>query len=378
MSRVRKTLQIPLLAILALWAEMALADWETNLTQGVTEISREVYWMHMAVMGICAVIGLVVFGVMAVSIIRHRKSRGVTPATFHENIVAEVIWTVIPFAILIGMAIPAAKALIKMEDTSDADLTLKITGYQWKWEYEYLDKDVRFFSNLAETSREAAALDSGIDVTKMEHYLLEVDNPVVLPVGKKIRFLLTSNDVIHAWWIPEFAVKKDAIPGFINQMWTNIDEPGTYRGQCAELCGKDHGYMPVVVEAVSEEEFDAWILEQQELAKAELESGDREWALAELMERGEKTYQSACAACHQPTGTGIPGAFPALAGNAEMLADLDGHIDTLINGRAGTAMQAFGSQLSDVDIAAVVTYARNAWGNDTGDVIQPSQIKDAR
>ena len=378
MNRVKTTLKILTAAFSSLAAGSVMAAWETNLPQGVTEISREVYDMHMWVMGICAVIGVVVFGAMTISIIKHRKSKGVTPATFHENILAEVIWTIIPFAILIAMAIPAAKALIKMEDTSNADLTVKITGYQWKWEYEYLDQGVRFFSNLAEESRAAAGLDSGVDVTKVENYLLDVDNPLVLPVGKKIRFLLTANDVIHAWWIPDFAIKKDAIPGFINQMWTNIDEPGTYRGQCAELCGKDHGYMPIVVEAVSEEEFDAWVVAQNEAAAAEANSADREWTMEELMERGEATYQTACAACHQPDGTGIAGAFPALAGNADMLADVAGHIDVILNGVSGTAMQAFGGQLSDVDIAAVVTYERNAWGNNAGDLVQPSQVKAAR
>ena len=378
MTTAKATLHCLLTALLTLAADTAGADWQLNLPRGVTEISHTVYGMHMFVIYICAVIGVVVFGAMAVSIVRHRKSRGVVPAAFHENIVAELTWTVIPFVILIAMAIPAAKVLIKMEDTGNADLTVKVTGYQWKWQYEYLDSGLQFFSNLDENSRQAAALNSGIDVAGVENYLLEVDKPLVLPIGKKIRFLLTSNDVIHAWWIPDFAIKKDAIPGFINQMWTIIDQPGTYRGQCAELCGRNHGYMPIVVEAVPEDEFDQWLVAQQQLAALEAESSDREWSAAELMERGEKAYQSNCVACHQSNGQGIPGAFPALAGNQAMLDDLAGHIDSVLNGVPGSAMQAFSAQLSDVDLAAIITYERNAWGNDSGDVVQPATIKAAR
>ncbi len=378
MTTAKATLHCLLTALLTLAADTAGADWQLNLPRGVTEISHTVYGMHMFVIYICAVIGVVVFGAMAVSIVRHRKSRGVVPAAFHENIVAELTWTVIPFVILIAMAIPAAKVLIKMEDTGNADLTVKVTGYQWKWQYEYLDSGLQFFSNLDENSRQAAALNSGIDVAGVENYLLEVDKPLVLPIGKKIRFLLTSNDVIHAWWIPDFAIKKDAIPGFINQMWTIIDQPGTYRGQCAELCGRNHGYMPIVVEAVPEDEFDQWLVAQQQLAALEAESSDREWSAAELMERGEKAYQSNCVACHQSNGQGIPGAFPALAGNQAMLDNLAGHIDSVLNGVPGSAMQAFGAQLNDVDLAAIITYERNAWGNDSGDVVQPATIKAAR
>jgi len=351
------------------------ADWEVNLTKGVTEISREVYAMHMMVLWICIAIGIVVFGAMFVSILKHRQSKGVTPATFHESVVAEVTWTVIPFLILIAMAIPAAKALIKMEDTRHSDMTIKVTGHQWKWEYEYLDDGVHFFSNLDAASREAAALDSGVDVSTVENYLLEVDNPLVLPVDKKIRILLTSSDVIHAWWAPAFAIKKDAIPGFINEMWFKIEEEGTYRGQCAELCGKDHGYMPIVVEAVSEDKYSEWVATQIVAAEAEANSADREWSMTELMERGESVYGTACAACHQANGQGVPGVFPALAGSQMALEDIEGHINVVLNGTPGTAMQAFGAQLGDADIAAVVTYERNAWGNDTGDVIQPAQIK---
>ena len=362
-------------AALSLFTPPAAADWEVNLPRGVSEISREVYDMHMMVLYICAVIGVLVFGAMFISIVKHRHSRGARPATFTHSMTAEVIWTVIPFLILIAMAIPAAKALIKMEDASGADLTVEVTGHQWKWEYAYPEQGIRFFSNLGEKSREARALDSGIDPYSVDNYLLEVDKPMVLPVGKKVRLLLTSSDVIHAWWVPDFAIKKDAIPGFIREMWTIIDEPGTYRGQCAELCGKDHGFMPIVVEAVPVEEFDRWANAELAAAEAEANSADREWAMDELMARGQSVYNTACLACHQADGQGIPGVFPALDASALSLAE---HLGTVLNGVPGTAMQAFGAQLSDVDIAAVVTYERNAIGNDTGDVLQPAEVKAAR
>jgi len=240
---------------LALYASASTAIQPYNMPVGVTDISREVFGLHMLIFWICVAIGIVVFGVMLISIVKHRKSAGHQAAQFHESTKVEVIWTIIPFAILIGMAIPASQTLIAMEGSSeDADMTIKITGYQWKWHYEYLGEDLGFYSNLT-TPREAIHNQA----EKGEHYLLEVDNPLVLPVGKKVRFLLTSNDVIHAWWVPDLAVKKDAVPGFINEMWTRINEPGTYRGQCAELCGRDHGFMPVVVEALPEAEFENWL-----------------------------------------------------------------------------------------------------------------------
>ena len=356
----------------------ASADWQLNLTEGVTEISREVFGMHMMVLWICFWIGVLVFGAMTISIIYHRKSRGVTPATFHESTAAEIAWTIVPFVILIAIAIPAAKTLIVMEQTEDAEITLKVTGHQWKWEYEYLESGVHFFSNMDQASREASALGSGIDPNTVDNYLLEVDKPIVLPTGKKVRILLTASDVIHAWWIPDFAIKKDAIPGFINEMWTNIDEEGIYRGQCAELCGKDHGFMPIVVEAKSQAEYEAWTKAELAAAEAAANSADREWAMDELMERGETVYGTSCAACHQANGEGIPGVFPSLVGTPMVLEDIEGHIDIVMNGKAGTAMQAFAAQLNDADLAAVITYERNAWGNDTGDVIQPSLVKSLR
>jgi cytochrome c oxidase subunit 2 len=239
-----------------------------NMPEGVSEISRSVYSLHMAMFWVCVAIGALVFGTMIYSIVRFRKSAGAQPANFHENTAIELIWTAIPFAILVIMTIPAAGLLIKMDDTSQSDMTIKITGYQWKWHYDYLDQDVSFFSALAQDSNAARQLGAQIDLKSVDHYLLNVDHPVVVPVGKKIRFLITSNDVIHSWWVSDLAVKKDAIPGFINEFWTRIDVPGIYRGQCAELCGRDHGFMPIVVEAKTPEDYAAW-LDAQHAAKAQ-------------------------------------------------------------------------------------------------------------
>ncbi len=391
----------------------ALAAWEVNMPVGVTEISREVHGLHMLIFWVCVAIGVVVFGAMFYSVFAHRKSRHPKPADFHESTLVEIIWTIIPFGILIAMAIPAAGTLIRMEDTRGTDMTVKITGYQWKWQYEYMDHDISYFSTLDAKSNEARRLGSGIDPATVDNYLLEVDNRLVLPVGKKVRFLLTSNDVIHAWWVPDLAVKKDAVPGYINEMWTQIDEPGIYRGQCAELCGRDHGFMPVVVEAVSQEDFDAWVAGKtggaqeaaaeeavaEEPAEASVEAAAEpeeapaaeqvaaaeapaaepaaaEMSKDELMASGEKVYQTYCSACHQAGGEGLPPAFPALKGSAIATGDQAAHIDIVLNGK--NAMTPFGGTLNDEQLAAVITYERNAWGNDTGDVVQPAQIKAAR
>jgi len=249
---------------MALVSQSALADWQLNLPKGVTDISHQVWDMHMLSFYIMCFVALVVFGAMAISIVKHRKSKGVTPATFHESTAVEVVWTIIPFIILIVLALPAARTLIAQEDDSNSELTIKITGYQWKWHYEYPDSGVSFFSTLADESRDARVMGSGIDVTTVENYLLDVDKPLVIPVDTKVRFLLTANDVIHSWWMPAFAIKKDAIPGFINTMWTKVNETGTYRGQCTELCGRDHGFMPVVVEVVEKGEFSQWLTAQAE------------------------------------------------------------------------------------------------------------------
>ena len=344
-----------------------------NMTRGVTGISNEVYDLHMLIFYICCAIAVVVFGAMFYSMYHHRKSKGAVAANFHESTKVEVIWTVIPIIILVLMAIPATRTLVAMEDTSQSDLTIKVTGSQWKWHYSYFGEDVEFFSLLA-TSQKAI---DGIE-EKGAHYLLEVDNPLVLPINRKVRFLLTSDDVIHSWWVPDFAVKKDTIPGFINEAWTRIDEPGVYRGQCAELCGRAHGFMPVVVHAMEEDKYDAWLLAK----KAEIEQAKQEAAASltaslsqeELMTIGEKVYVDRCAVCHQVSGAGIPGAFPAITVSKIATGDVDTHIDVVVNGRAGTAMQAFANQLSDKEIAAVVTYQRNGLGNSTGDVVQASDV----
>jgi cytochrome c oxidase subunit II len=361
-------------ALLLMLSGSGLAgNYGLNLPVGVTEISGRVYGLHMLILWICVIIGLVVFSAMFYSILRHRKSLGAKPATFHENTTIEVLWTIIPFLILVGMAIPATRVLIAMEDTSDSDLTIKATGYQWKWHYEYIDQDVGFFSNLATPRSEILGMEE-----KGEHYLLDVDNPVVVPVGKKVRILLTSSDVIHAWWVPDLAVKKDAIPGFINEVWTRIDEPGVYRGQCAELCGRDHGFMPIVVVAKEEAAWQAWLNEQRAHGAAEAALASAELSMDELMGRGQRVYEAQCAACHQVSGEGVPNVFPAIRGSEIATGDIGAHMEIVMHGKSGTAMPAFGPQLNDVDLAAVLTYQRNAWGNDTGDVIQPPQVGAAR
>lgn len=357
---------------------IALADWQLNMPVGASEVSREVHAIHMRTFWVCVVIGLVVFSVMIVSIIKHRKSKGAVAANFHESTKIEIVWTTIPVLILIALAIPAAKALVKIEDSSNADMTIRVTGYQWKWEYEYPEQGIKFFSSLDQKSREASAKGSGIDPASVEHYLREVDNPVVIPVGKKVRFLFTANDVIHSWWVPDLAIKKDAIPGFINDIWTKVDEPGVYRGQCAELCGKDHGFMPIKVVAMAEPDFTTWVNQQKQKIASDAQASTKEWSKDELMAQGEKIYNTVCAACHQVTGLGVPGIFPAMKGGKIATGDLAGHLNIVLHGKAGTAMQAFGLQLNDADLAAVITYERNAFGNNTGDIVQPAAVKAAR
>lgn len=361
-----------------LWAGGAWADFALNMPRGVTPISREVYDLHMLIVWACVAIGIVVFGVMLYSIVKHRKSVGAKPAQFHESTALEIFWTIIPFLILIGMAIPATRTLIAIEDTSNADMTIKVTGYQWKWQYEYLEDGLNFFSTLDADSNRVRQLNSGKNPRSVDNYLLEVDNPVVVPVGKKVRFLLTANDVLHAWWVPALGMKRDAIPGYINEMWAIIEEPGTYRGQCAELCGRDHAFMPVVMVAVEEDDYRAWVSEQQGALQIAEADADREWTRDELLKRGEEVYNGTCAACHMQNGQGLPPAFPSLVGSAVVTGPVEQHIKLVLNGVPGTAMQAFGPQLGNADIAAVVTYQRNAWGNDTGDVVQPTDIQAAR
>ncbi|MBS9954422.1 cytochrome c oxidase subunit II [Vibrio alginolyticus] len=374
MKRLTTTLVLSLNVILITFSSFGWSkENDYNMTKGVTEISGQVYELHMLIFYICCVIALIVFGVMFYSIFRHRKSKGAVAAHFHESTKVEIIWTVIPIIILVAMAIPATKTLVAMEDTSQSDITVKITGSQWKWHYSYFGEDVEFFSLLATSQKQIDGIEA-----KGAHYLLEVDNPLVLPVNRKVRFLMTSDDVIHSWWVPDFAVKKDTIPGFINEAWTRIDEPGVYRGQCAELCGRAHGFMPVVVHAMEEEKFDEWLASKKEelaLQKAAAQEAlSQDLSMDELMSQGESIYTARCAVCHQANGEGIPGAFPAIKGSSIATGDVTEHIDIIVNGRPGTAMQAFSNQLSDKEIGAVITYQRNAWGNNTGDTVQASDV----
>tara|TARA_R110001599_G_scaffold65069_2_gene183459 strand:+ start:1309 stop:2448 length:1140 start_codon:yes stop_codon:yes gene_type:complete len=366
--------------LVALFSSSAWAESKFNLTQGVTEVSHEVYDLHMLVLYICTVIGVIVFGAMAWSMFFHRKSKGYVPATFHESTKVELLWTIIPIIILIGMAYPATITLIDIENNDDSDLTIQVTGSQWKWHYSYFDQGVGFYSTLSTPRAQWDNL-SGEGEAKGENYLLEVDKHLVIPANRKVRFLITSDDVIHSWWVAAFAVKQDAVPGFINESWTIATKPGTYRGQCAELCGKDHGYMPIVVDVLPEAEFDVWLQAQKAeaiaVAAAEKASLAERMTMDESMALGESTYQTACAACHQPNGLGMPPAFPALKASPIALGDVSKHIDIVVNGKPGTSMQAFGKQLSFKQLAAVITYERNAWGNNTGDLVQTSDVKAA-
>ena len=380
-----------------------------NMPQGVSVISHDVYDLHMRMFWVCCAIGALVFGVMFYSIFAHRRSKHPIPATFHESTTVEIIWTIIPFIILIFCAVPAAGTLIKMEDSSNPDMSVKITGYQWKWQYEYVGQGVSFYSTLAADSNRARQLGSGIDPNTVPNYLVDVDHPLVLPVGKRIQFQITGNDVIHAWWVPDFAIKKDAIPGYVNEAWVKIDVPGTYRGVCAELCGRDHGFMPIVVKAVPEADYEAW-LKQEKAAEA---AGDtqadvpvpvagapaatevaavaaaapvaaaaatptatpaKDMSKDELMAAGAKIYAANCQACHQASGEGMPPSFPPLKGSKIATGPVAGHVDQILHGK--NVMPPF-RQLSDTDIAAVATYERNSWGNNAG-IVQPSQVADLR
>lgn len=368
------------LLLVSLFTNSAWADMQLNLTKGVTAISREVYDLHMLVLYICTAIGIIVFGAMFWSMAFHRKSKGVKPADFHESTKVEVLWTAIPIVILIAMAIPATQTLIAMEDNENSDVTIQITGSQWKWHYKYFDQGIEYYSVLS-TPREQYENQLETSAIKGENYLLEVDKPLVIPSNKKVRFLITSDDVIHAWWVPAFAVKQDANPGFINEAWTKVDEPGVYRGQCAELCGKDHGFMPIVVEVKSEADYAIWLDEQHQMiaqaAEAEKTALNSVVSMDELMTLGETTYVAHCAACHQISGTGLPPAFPALKGSSIATEDVSAHIDIVFYGKTGTSMQSYSKQLSMKEIAAVITYERNAWGNNTDDIVQASDIKAA-
>lgn len=347
-----------------------------NLQAPVTQIAEQIYDMHTLMLVICLVIFIGVFGVMFWSVFAHRKSKGAVAAHFHENTTVEIVWTIVPVFILLGMAYPATKTVLAMKDTSNPDITIKATGYQWKWGYDYIKGEgegIRFFSALSTPQDQISG-----QTAKGANYLLEVDNPVVVPVGKKIRILTTADDVIHSWWVPAFGVKQDAIPGFIRDTHFRAEKEGVYRGNCAELCGKDHGFMPIEVHVVSAEKYAAWVAAQKGKMAAGAEDPSRVWDLAELKERGAKVFAANCAACHQADGKGLAPAFPPLDGSKVVLGPKADQIATVLNGRPNTAMAAFGKQLSDTDLAAVITYTRNAWGNQTGEAVQPADVAAGR
>lgn len=376
---------------LTLFANYARAEYQFNLPPPATVVAREIYNLHNLILLVCLVIFIIVFGAMFYALYKHRKSVGHEAVQFDHNKKLEYVWTIIPFFILIGMAYPATTVILGMKDTSTPDMSIKITGHQWKWEYEYLDEKLSYLSNLSTTEDQIHNV-----VAKGQYYLLETDKPLVVPTGKKIRLLLTADDVIHAWWVPAFGVKQDAIPGFIKEAWIKVDEPGVYRGQCAELCGVGHAYMPIVVEAVTPEKYALWLQEQKKFIAATAEAATKTYALAELVALGEKVYTANCAMCHQTNGRGLPGVFPPLIGGVEfsgspqmtgplaergfwkdgkiLLGSKKQHLDVVMHGIPGTAMPAFGKQLSDLDIAAVVNYERNTWGNKSAETIQPAEV----
>ncbi|MDP3875654.1 MAG: cytochrome c oxidase subunit II [Methylobacter sp.] len=361
------------LILMALGLGTAQADYTLNLMKGVTKVSNDIYDLHMLILWICVFIGIGVFGTMFYSIYHHRKSKGHKAEQFHENTTIEIIWTIIPTLILIGMAIPATKAMIELDDVQESEMSIKVTGYQWKWEYEYLDNGIHFFSSLDEASNKARQMNSGIDPRSVPNYLLNVDKPLVIPTKKKIRFVFTAADVIHSWWVPDLGWKKDTIPGFINESWTSVDKAGTYRGQCTELCGKDHGFMPIVVIAMDEPDYNAWVEQQKAAALAEASSADKTWSTEELVAKGQSVYETNCASCHMVDGAGLAGTFPAITKSPVVTGDIDAQVNLMLNGKG--MMPAFGKILSAVDFAAVVTYTRNGLGNSVGDSIQPSAIQ---
>ena len=365
-----------LLAALSLpvWASEGINS-RFNMPRGVSTFSASIYDLHMLVFYICVGIGVVVFGAMAYTIYKHRKSRGAEPASFHENTKLEIVWTAIPMAILIIMAIPATAVMIELYDTGGSEMEIEVRGYQWRWQYKYLDEDrnqtLEFFSSMA-TPREQIEN----RVVKDPNYLLEVDNPLVIPVNRKIKLLLTANDVIHAWWVPEFGLKRDAIPGILNDVWVEVTEPGIYRGMCAELCGRDHAYMPIVVHALPQDEFDAWYEEQQTAFEERQAMAERTFEEDELMSLGRDVYNRFCASCHMANGQGIPPTFPALDGSPVVRGDRDAHIRLVYEGVPGTAMQAFGGQLNAAELAAVTHFQRHSWSNNVGDITQPVDVLD--
>jgi cytochrome c oxidase subunit II len=344
-----------------------------DLPAAVTQIAADQKWLHYFMLWICTVIFLGVFGVMFYSIFKHRKSKGAVAANFHESTTVEIIWTIVPFIIVIGMALPATKVVVAMKDTSAADLTIKATGIQWKWGYDYLNGEgagIGFVSTLDTAQRDDA--DTG-HPAPVDDYLLKVDNPLVVPVDKKIRIITTASDVIHAWMVPAFGVKQDAIPGFVRDTWFKAEKIGDYYGQCAELCGKEHAFMPIHVKVVSAADYSAWVGGKQKEMAALADDPSKVWTLADSLARGEKVYAGTCAACHLPTGKG-GGPIKPLDGSPVVLnTDKSEQIHTVLEGRNNGAMPSW-KAMSDTDLAAVITYTKNSWSNKTGQIVQPSEV----
>jgi cytochrome c oxidase subunit II len=362
-------------------AALAVPPWYFHTP--ATPVAREIITLHDLIFWICVAIFVGVFGTMFYSLYRHRKSVGHQAVQFHENTAVEVIWTIIPFLILLFMAWPATKTILAAHDTAASDMTIKVTGYQWKWNYDYVQEGFGYYSTLATPLDQIEGR-----APKDEHYLLEVDNPLVVPVGAKVRVLVTANDVIHSWWVPAFGVKQDAIPGFVRDTWFRADKVGIYRGQCAELCGKEHGFMPVVVEVKSKDDYAKWVAEQKQKLGAAAQNPNKVWDEKELVAHGEQVFNANCAACHQAGGTGNAAiGAPALVGDKVVLGPAQHQIDVVLNGQTDGVVQKAPtggkmpswSQLSDVDIASVITYTRNSWGNKAGEnVVQPSAVKAER
>ncbi len=387
-----------LFLVSAALAAPAWGAWETGMQEPASDIAAAQQWLNVFMLWVIGIVGAGVFGAMFYAIVKHRKDAGHKAAHFHENTTVEIIWTAVPMLIIIGMAFPATQVILDYKDTSAPDMTVKVTGYQWKWSYDYLDDGVFFYSQLSTPPEQIGGkyYDAAGEANPVsENYLLEVDREMVVPVGKKIRLLLTSADVIHAWWVPQLGVKQDAIPGLVRDAWFRADRAGVFRGQCAELCGKNHGFMPIVVRALPPEEYAQWVADSggtdaqaaaaaaeparagQQIPAAAAAPPPAEWTLESAMELGEQVYTTHCAACHQANGEGLPPTFPALKGSASVGGDVAGHIGIVLKGKAGTAMAAFG-YLSDADLAAVITYERNAWGDSAGDLVSPADIAAVR
>ena len=397
MVKAAKNLAVQLSLMIAAFfsSPSAWAGYDINILSPATPISHQIYDLHMYILYVCAAIFIIVFSMMFYSIFKFRKSVGAKPdVNFHESTLIEIIWTIIPFIILIAMAIPATKTVLDMKDTSNPDITIKVTGYQWGWRYDYSADDFGFYSNLATPWSQIGQ--PGIQATeaKGKDYLLEVDNTMVVPVNKRVRLLVTSNDVIHGWYMPQLGVNQYGIPGFIKDVWFKAEKVGVYKGQCSQICGKLHGYMPITVEVKSEADYALWVksgqtkwgkgaaltasIDNSAPKSAVLtEEPTKNFTMVEAKAHGEKVYATNCIACHQLTGKGQPPVFPALSGSKVVQGPMDQQIGVILSGRPGTAMQSF-ARLSDTDLAAVITYTKNSWDNNTGKVVQPSDVKEAR